>query len=188
MTAKRQLQPMRNRKNNTTISSAKSRQRGVGMMEILVAVLVISVGFLAAAQMQVRGLRFTQTAYFLSQANFMLNDIADRMRSNREGVIAGEYAGFTTNGSTGKPACVASANQCNVEDLADADKHAWSAYLYDSAASADFIPLLPSGDAVTASGSITEDEATGVHTITVTWSEYIDGAETAQSLSRVFFP
>lgn len=157
-------------------------------MEILVAVLVISIGFLAVAKMQVRGLKFSQTAYFLSQANFMLNDISDRMRSNRQGVTDGEYAGFTTSAGTSNPTCISAASECSVEQLADADKHAWSSYLYNQNASADFLPLLPSGTSVTASGAITADLATGVHTITVTWSEFIEGQETAQTLSRVFFP
>ncbi|MBX2838167.1 MAG: type IV pilus modification protein PilV [Gammaproteobacteria bacterium] len=171
-----------------TSPANRRRQSGVGMVEILVAVLVVSFGFLAAAQMQVRGMRFSQTAYFLSQANFMLNDITDRMRANRTGVVDGEYAGFTINGSTSAPTCISSQTPCNSTALAQADLHAWSSYLHDTSSSSDFLPLLPSGPTVTATGTITEDAATGVHTITVSWSEFVDGTEITQSLIRQFFP
>lgn len=60
-----------------------SYQRGVGMIEVLVAILILSTSLMALAAMQMRSLQYNQSAYFESQANMLVNDIVDRMRLNR---------------------------------------------------------------------------------------------------------
>ena len=46
-------------------------QSGVGLLEVLIALIILSFGFLATARMQVEGMRYSQGAYNLSQAKFM---------------------------------------------------------------------------------------------------------------------
>ena len=149
-------------------------QRGVGLLEVLIAVVVLSVGFLAAAKMQVQGMQYSQAAYFLSQATFMVRDMTDRMRANRDGVLAGHYNNFTTNAGATGPGCFNTATKCTPQDIAQHDVHAWSQYLYAPPNAVDFKPVLPSTDAITARGQIAYDAITDVYTISVFWADKTD--------------
>lgn len=151
-----------------------SKQTGVGLIEILIAIVILSIGFLAAAKMQVEGMRYSQGAYFLSQGNFMLRDMTDRMRANYQGVVDGHYKNFTTNSGTSEPACIAASTRCSPAQIAQGDLHAWSKYLYAPANAVNFKPLLPSFDTLAASGQINHNAATDVYTVSVKWGEVID--------------
>lgn len=58
------------------------------MVEILVAILVLAVGLLGLANLQVTTLQFNNSAYLRSQAINLASDMADRMRANRAAAIA----------------------------------------------------------------------------------------------------
>jgi type IV pilus assembly protein PilV len=60
-----------------------SHQRGVGLIEVMVALLVLSISLLAIASLQTRSLQYNQSAYWRSQANIFAYDIIDRIRLNR---------------------------------------------------------------------------------------------------------
>lgn len=156
-------------------------QRGVGLVEILVAVVILSIGFLAVARMQVAGMRFSQSAYFRSQAAFMANDMADRMRANISGVNAGAYASKATAADTPDPDC--QSNACNPSELAAQDLHDWSALLHPAAGA---VAVLPSSSSYTARGEIEPVAADGSWSITVYWAETIAGDTREESLSVNF--
>ncbi len=59
-------------------------QLGVGLIEVLVAVLILGTALLTLTSLQTRSLQFNQTAYFRSQANILAYDILDRIRINRK--------------------------------------------------------------------------------------------------------
>ncbi len=82
-----------------------SRHKGIGLIEILIAVVIMSLGFLAAARMQVEGMRFSQSAYYQSQAYFLASDMIDRMRSNITGVENGYYDDQATSSEADDPGC-----------------------------------------------------------------------------------
>ncbi len=63
--------------------STASRQRGVGLVEVLIAVLILAIGLLGLASMQTNGMRMTNGSMSRSQAVFLANDIAERARANR---------------------------------------------------------------------------------------------------------
>lgn len=56
---------------------------GVGMVEVLIALLVLSIGILGLAQLQGVATRQTYNGYLRSRATFLAYDIADRIRSNQ---------------------------------------------------------------------------------------------------------
>ena len=161
-------------------------ERGVGLIEILIAVVVLSIGFLAAAQMQVQGMRTSQGAYYRSQAYFMASDIINRMRSNPDGVINGAYDNFTTTSGLVDPNCGDA--YCSSAEMASQDKYDWSAYLYATEAQANgFQPTLPSSSGTTAKGVISMLDD-GVYEITMTWSEQLGDSDTSQTLTINFAP
>jgi type IV pilus assembly protein PilV len=59
-------------------------QRGVGLIEVLVAVMVLSIGLLGLAGLQVRTLRNNQSAMQRGMAVIETHAIVDAMRADRE--------------------------------------------------------------------------------------------------------
>jgi type IV pilus assembly protein PilV len=75
--------------------SFPSRQRGAGLIEVLVAVLVMGVGLLGIAAMQTTALRNSQSSLERSQSVVQTYSILEAMRANRADAVAGAY---NTNG------------------------------------------------------------------------------------------
>lgn len=72
-------------------SSSPRVQRGVSLIEVLIAVLIMGVGLLGIAAMQATALRNSQSALERSQAVIMSYAILDAMRANRDAAIGGAY-------------------------------------------------------------------------------------------------
>ena len=68
------------------------RPRGMTLIEILVAIVVLSIGLLGLAGLQLKGIQVNQGSTFRSQAAMLAEDIADRMRADRAGALAGAYS------------------------------------------------------------------------------------------------
>lgn len=64
-------------------SSAPWRVRGVTLIEVLVALVIVAVGLLGLAGLQVRGLSIQKDAHGRAIATQLALDLADRMRANR---------------------------------------------------------------------------------------------------------
>jgi len=69
---------------NMTITHSR-RQAGVGMVEVLIALLVLSIGVLGYAGLQLRALQSTGEAHFRTQAMAIAQDITERIGVNAEG-------------------------------------------------------------------------------------------------------
>ncbi len=65
--------------------------RGLTLIEILVAVLVVSVGLLGLAGLQAGALQQNHAAYTRTQVSNLAADITDRMRANSDQAKAGAY-------------------------------------------------------------------------------------------------
>lgn len=111
-----------------------SFQRGVGMVEVLVAILLLSIGVLGYEAMQVRAVDASGEALTRSQAVILLRGIAESIRimdtpaeqATYIGKVHG-YAGLT--GSTTAPkSCVTST--CSAAEMAGYDSYqtAYAAY------------------------------------------------------------
>jgi type IV pilus assembly protein PilV len=78
-------------------------ERGTTLIETMVALLVLSIGLLGIAGMQMTSLQNNRGAHLRSQAQVLSYDIADRMRANREAALKGGYNisfGATMTGTT----------------------------------------------------------------------------------------
>lgn len=79
------------------------RTGGFTLVEVLVALLVLSLGVLGIAGLQATSLRNKNNAYLRTQANILAYDIVDRMRANRSAVLSSSYnisLGATPTGSS----------------------------------------------------------------------------------------
>lgn len=69
----------------------KGTQHGFTLIEVMVAVVVLSMGLLGLAGLQATGLRHNQSASFRSTATVLAYDITDAMRANRPAARDGKY-------------------------------------------------------------------------------------------------
>ena len=79
-----------------------SNERGATLIEVLVAIVVLSIGLLGLALLQVTSVQSNHSAYYRSQVTILANDLADRMRANRTAALTSAYeiASFPTSSSS----------------------------------------------------------------------------------------
>lgn len=112
---------------NTISDSNFTNKKGFTLLEVLVAVLILSIGLLGIAGLQAKGLQFNHSAYLRTQATFLAYDITDRMRANIVAVNAGSY----NNGSAAVDTnCITAAStSCTPAIMAGHDLYEWDAAL-----------------------------------------------------------
>jgi type IV pilus assembly protein PilV len=66
-------------------------QQGATLIEVLIAIVVLSIGLLGLAGLQVTSMQSNHSAYYRSQATLLAYDLADRMRTNRTAAQASAY-------------------------------------------------------------------------------------------------
>lgn len=131
------------------------RFRGFSLVEVLVALIVLSVGMLGIAALYVESLRSGRTALLRSQAVILGADIADRIRANRRGLDAYEA---TVTASDVNAACETGGAGCAPDALARHEKAVWLGELQRA---------LPEG-----TGTIDwQDGNPDTYVITITWAE-----------------
>jgi type IV pilus assembly protein PilV len=131
-------------------------QYGFTLLEVLIALLVLSIGLLGLAALQTTGLRSNQMASMRTQATQAAYDITDRMRANPTGVAADEYVIGLTD--------------------APGDTSATGTALTDLTEWRDSVNRLP-GAASEITQCDTADGCDGLtHIITVYWDEARSGA------------
>lgn len=150
-----------------------SRQRGATLLEALVALVILVFGLLGLIGMQAQSQVATFESYQRGQALILVQDMADRLSTNRK--VAGCYV-VTTNTTTGTPylgtgyagtpACAGGFGTAAQRDAAVADMTAWNEALKGAAerAGADRI-----GGVLGARGCISFDAATNSYRISVAW-------------------
>lgn len=69
----------------------RRRAGGFTLVEVLVALLVLSIGLLGLAGLQLSGLQGNHSAYLRSQVSVLAYDMIDRMRANRGAAMNGDY-------------------------------------------------------------------------------------------------
>ena len=143
-------------------------QRGFTLIEVLIAVLVLSIGLLGLAALQTSGLGMNHSAYLRSQATILAADMADRMRANRAGVDSFAYH---LPASTAHAACT-STGGCTTAELAENDMSEWTTNLATA---------LPGGTGIVCRDSNPNDGASaaspscsgggGVYAIKIWWRD-----------------
>jgi len=72
------------RRANYMTAVSRRSQRGVGLIEVLIALLVLSFGMLGLAGLQMWSLRYNQSAMERGMAVVQTHSIVDAMRANRD--------------------------------------------------------------------------------------------------------
>lgn len=131
-------------------STRLNNENGFTLIEVLVAVVVLSIGLLGLAGLQANGMRQNHSSLLRSQATFLAYDIADRIRANRQDALDNNAYNIAAGASPSS------------SGIAQADLTEWKAEL---------LSKLPLGD-----GSVAR--AGALFTITVTWDDSRTGAAT----------
>ncbi|HSG57901.1 MAG TPA: type IV pilus modification protein PilV [Woeseiaceae bacterium] len=129
-----------------------TRQRGFSLVEVLIALIIMSVGMLGIAGLYVQSMQAGRTSMFRHQAVTLAGDVADRIRANPRAGIA--YAGQGANNN-----CVAAGIDCNEAQMAANDISIWDQEAQDA---------LPNGDVI-----VQFDDTVNppLYTISINWTE-----------------
>jgi type IV pilus assembly protein PilV len=167
----------------------KSLQRGVSLIEVLVAIVVFSVGVLGVALMQVKGMQFTKQAGVRTVAIQQARSLADAMRANPDGVygvqtesaisalngnLSGSY--YLYDGSTAPDSTTCSGVAACVQ--AKTDLQSWLATLHANAVS-------PTGSGALMA-VVKVNPNTGALTIATSWNGMIPNTTTGATQDESF--
>ena len=141
--------------------SANPKSRGFTLLEVLIAVVVLSIGLLGIAGLQAFSQRSNHSAYLRSQATALAYDMIDRMRANTAGVLSGAYNAIdTTSGTYSNPGCDTAT--CSSSQMAQYDMYDWQQELATQ---------LPTGN-----GKVTGAGVGSMFTVTVMWDDDRNGS------------
>jgi type IV pilus assembly protein PilV len=125
-------------------------QNGFTLLEVMIAVLILGIGLLGLAHLQITSLKHNQSAEFRTQASVLASDMLDRMRANQSAAQNGNYA-IALNANPPN----------NTDTVADADIAAWLQQI---------VVVLPQGDGAINCNAFDPAEAF-VCDVTVSWTE-----------------
>jgi len=149
--------------------SGSQAQSGFTLLEVLVSLVILSIGLLGLAGIQAISLKDNHTAYNRSQATQLSYDITDRMRSNK--VVIDNYLTSFMTSATAVTQASCSVAGCTAAQMAQNDLFEWNRALID---------VLPSGrNTISKSGD--------TYTITLSWDEDRDGDNTNDPEFRASF-
>lgn len=130
-------------------------ERGFSMTELLVAMLILAIGLLGLAGMQTRSVQMNLSAYQATQANYLAQDMLERMRANRTDALSGDY-----NLALG--ASAPQGNSVAAQDLQD-----WLRTMTGMVSDGETVPgVLPQANGTGGSINVGND---GIATINVIW-------------------
>jgi type IV pilus assembly protein PilV len=132
------------------------RQSGFSLVEVLIALVIMSVGMLGIAGLYVQGMQAGRTSMFRHHAVTLAGDVADRIRANPRAGVAYNHAANATGTDN---SCVTGGVDCNPAAMAANDIFLWQAQADDT---------LPTGDvAVVVNAGLNPP----TYQITVSWTE-----------------
>lgn len=101
----------------------RERQSGFTLIEVLVSVIILSIGLVGVAGLQAVSLKNNQSAFMRSQASALAYDLADRMRSN----VLSANGSLYDPGAAGSDTGCRSTSGCTPQQMAQNDLAEWNA-------------------------------------------------------------
>lgn len=134
------------------------RQKGFGLLEVLITVVILAIGLLGLAGLQATGLKYNHSAYNRSQSSILAYDIIDRMRANQVAI-----ANYVTATATEKSNCMTLAG-CTPFEMVQNDLFEWETVIAATFAAGT--------GAISVDGSGTNT----TYTVEITWNDDRDGS------------
>lgn len=141
-------------------------QRGFTLLEVLVALIVLSIGLLGLSGLQTTSLRSSHSASLRTHATILSADILDRIRANRVAALGASKSYDIAFADVANPA--ACATDCTAQQIADRDLYEWQFY----------VKRLPAGE-----GSVEVDDD-GTVTVQIQWADSRDSSNKLNFTTR----
>ncbi len=133
-------------------SNGTRQQQGFSLVEVLIALIIMSVGMLGIAGLYVQSMQAGRTSMYRHHAVTLAGDVADRIRANPRAGAVYALAGADNN-------CVAADTDCSEGEMAAHDIFVWDQQAAES---------LPNGTVTVAfDNGVNPPE----YTITIAWDE-----------------
>ena len=159
----------------------KRTQKGVTLLEVMIAVLILSIGLLGHSKIQALGVRAGTDANLRTQATSLVSEMIERLRANRPAADSEYYStiDYSAIDCTAAPAKICSegtagsAVECTTDEIANEDAVHWFCAVQES---------IPNGD-------VAVSVAAGVYSIQVSWDGLDEnGATQSRNVSSMFIP
>lgn len=165
-------------------TNKSSSQQGMTLIEVLIAFVILAISMLGIASMLMLSSKVNNSSYAKQQAVQCIYDMFDKIRTNYQAAINGNYTISNINNSNlitlpSQPGTLCNQSTCSTTELATYDTWYWLTY---------DVSKLPHG-----SGSITTSLAPGTSrntliTITVQWddslAQHLVGASSTASTAN----
>jgi type IV pilus assembly protein PilV len=146
---------------HSAMRTSLTHNHGFTLLEVLIAVVVLSIGLLGIAGLQAVGQQSNHSAYLRSQATVLAYDMIDRMRANQAAVANGDYDSIdTTANNYADPGCAGAG--CSSSQMAQYDMYDWQQELSTQ---------LPTGN-----GKVVGAGSGSIFTVTVMWDDDRNGS------------
>ena len=136
----------------------KNKSQGFSLVEVLIALIIMSVGMLGIAGLYVQSMQAGRTSMLHHHAVTLAGDIADRIRANP---LAGDTYTQTPGADN---SCVARGMDCSIAEMAQHDVFLWRTQALE------FLPAMADGSEQV---QVTYDAGAvpPTYTITIRWDE-----------------
>lgn len=134
------------------------KQRGFSLLEVMIALVIFSIGLIGLAGLQSASMSYNHSAYLRSQATYLAYNILDKMRANPAAAENGNYEIAYADTGTSNACYYNTAGTCNTVQLAQTDIFEWK----------QAINTLPGGQ-----GQVVASLSSGVriYTVTMQWTD-----------------
>jgi type IV pilus assembly protein PilV len=156
----------------------RSRQRGISLLESMIAIVLVALGVLGILGVQLRTLADTQTAVRRAQAIRLIEDLSERLKANPAALAPGVLSRYEVDWGDVSGAVPNCTNGCGPGDMARADIAQWKQTVAST---------MPLGDARVSIVTDTSSSSTNTRAqlaVMVSWREnerQRDGATAAQT-------
>jgi len=143
----------------------KQNNSGFSLLEILISLVVLSIGVMGLGGLQIAALKGSNESHFRNEASLLMMDLADRMRANLDAVGAGQYESANAAICGTPPAKLCHQTACSSAEMATYDLYSMACRARNS---------LPQGTVTiscTNNDCATANEIKKDHTIRIAWKE-----------------
>ena len=100
-----------------------TRAAGFTLIEVMIAVIVLSIGLLGVAGLQTVSQKYSRSAYLNTQATVLAHDMLERMRANPQGLLMQKV--YDNPAATAHSNCF-TLSGCSVTEMAENDMYEWA--------------------------------------------------------------
>lgn len=170
--------------------SQSYRSKGFSLLEILITIMILSIGLMGVVSLQLQGAESTNGAYFRSQATLIADELAERMHVNHLAVDNNSYFGIAVTHSddyctANRPVIYCEneqssvAQSCNTTEMASFDIFRAACDIGERLPTGALMVACENKDPLDASRCIEGSS----YNITVSWSEVDDGKSVSSDVT-----